>query len=616
MSSAALQDLANRIATNTLTSQQQGALLAALDTIVPVFPNPDELSNSIPLFEEDLARLWYASLYSLNADGGIPLPPVVSDVTGTPPIVVTPVGSARVVSITGATDGAAGSMSAADKTKLDTLDAGVFSSVANAAALTAVVNASFPLGALAYVASYGAFFAMQPAQALSADVILAAADGRTWERTVTAVAVQTAKQAAVFIDPAAGNNQATGLTSGTAWKTFSEYVRRLGTRAPMLRQSTVITFVSSQVDNTDPVIFAPLVGNQATVSIVGVLGVAQQIATGVLSNVTAKNRTTGQLLLAQSGATAPQQLVQNNTKSSRAWTYAVNAGAVFKMTQPMLPQVIPATDGVPSALVDTWANGDSVTVYQPIAVHLVSISATLADLDQTTFQNLLYVVNLVDLSPQTFDTTIIQGAVYVAECDLSAKTLYSASGTSNIDTYLSNNLYSESLCDVPSQAPLYFGGAVISGGTGLLGYTQVIDGDIILGADSVTTLAFGIVQGSNTIGYVFIDTGASLNVLPGGNVVCGVAGFFPGTGVVYGPGVLNPTSTARLRFSGLAATCFKCVLQINNVTTAQAYSTAAGTGVWNGPRNLTPAQLDTTVAGGGFGGTAITPGGASISNAA
>jgi hypothetical protein len=126
MSNAALLDLRARILSNTLTAAQQGALAAALDEVEPTFPTPDELANSIPQFEGALARDWYASLYSIAlGNGAMPPPPPggISDVTGTDPIdVTTPSTGVRNVAISPATTADAGSLSAADKTKLDALN--------------------------------------------------------------------------------------------------------------------------------------------------------------------------------------------------------------------------------------------------------------------------------------------------------------------------------------------------------------------------------------------------------------------------------------------------------------------------------------------------------------
>lgn len=63
-----LQDLSNRIASNTLTATQQTLLTGALAKIIPGFPEPDEISNSI--VDESQARTWIAPLFTLNAIAG------------------------------------------------------------------------------------------------------------------------------------------------------------------------------------------------------------------------------------------------------------------------------------------------------------------------------------------------------------------------------------------------------------------------------------------------------------------------------------------------------------------------------------------------------------------
>jgi hypothetical protein len=66
-----LQDLANRIATNTLTATQQNVLVTALNVIIPFFPGIDDTSVSVPIQEDiPLSREWIATLYTLQALGG------------------------------------------------------------------------------------------------------------------------------------------------------------------------------------------------------------------------------------------------------------------------------------------------------------------------------------------------------------------------------------------------------------------------------------------------------------------------------------------------------------------------------------------------------------------
>lgn len=69
MSSAALVALRNRIATNSLTASDQGALTTALDFIAPTFEAPDETA-SVVFSDEENAREWIAALYTIQAGGG------------------------------------------------------------------------------------------------------------------------------------------------------------------------------------------------------------------------------------------------------------------------------------------------------------------------------------------------------------------------------------------------------------------------------------------------------------------------------------------------------------------------------------------------------------------
>lgn len=69
MTSAALTDLATRIASNTLTVAQQAAFAEAFADILPTFPEPDQIASGIPNTEGALARAWIAVLYAIQSEG-------------------------------------------------------------------------------------------------------------------------------------------------------------------------------------------------------------------------------------------------------------------------------------------------------------------------------------------------------------------------------------------------------------------------------------------------------------------------------------------------------------------------------------------------------------------
>lgn len=67
----------------------------------------------------------------------------------------------------------------------------------------------------------------------------------------------------------------------------------------------------------------------------------------------------------------------------------------------------------------------------------------------------------------------------------------------------------------------------------------------------------------------------------------------------------SPTATAVATFVQAGG------LTLNQQANANAFNPAAG--VWSAPIALTPANLDLSFAGGGFGGLAVNVGGAAIS---
>ena len=65
----ALEDLQNRINSNTLTVAQQAAFNEALTAIVPTFPTIDEISRSNGQIDQPLSRAWMAVLYAVQSEG-------------------------------------------------------------------------------------------------------------------------------------------------------------------------------------------------------------------------------------------------------------------------------------------------------------------------------------------------------------------------------------------------------------------------------------------------------------------------------------------------------------------------------------------------------------------
>jgi hypothetical protein len=420
-----------------------------------------------------------------------------------------------------------------------------------------------------------------------------------------------------YIDPAnitttaSDNNDC--VTSATACRTWQEInTHRWGCAGnpaicPRLRQNTAIEFLSSMTDNTDPVYFLPSIENGAVIQLFGPLGSNQQIATGTLSNVTAKNRATPQLLLAQSGATAVGQFVVNTTHPSRAWTYALSSGSIYKMTQPLTATVVPNSFSCGTE-VNTWTNGDSVTAYQPVKINLASVAATFTDLNGGFTNYGVYIYNLTILDPNTFDAFRVAGAQMVESDSQKFVTLSTPEGY--LGLFYCNDQVGAVRGGLNNQDVQFSGGSM-----GLLGQSNDLVnvnliGDIILA--SSTYVGAGGSSAGSTFGSggspVYIETAKTLQV----------ASNFDGTGSIWwGPGTISVVGTGRFVYTTNAVTNLLVgALTLNGLTTGHSLFTASNVDTPCGGITLNKTNLDAassaTCVSTGFGGLAFNPGGASF----
>lgn len=188
-------------------------------------------------------------------------------------------------------------------------------------------------------------------------------------------------QGNLFIDPQnvtgnAGTTLGFGTSATNPLRSWAALIALWGTTSPYLTTATTITFLSSHTDNTDPVNFSPILGKGAPCVLQGAAP-AVIVAGLLLTSLAAKNRalTTNSCLGANlGGAAALGQMVINTTasKSSRSWPQRSTGGGQFQLFQPLAPQTPGGT--LTPAEVDTWANGDTVNLVQPIAVNIASVN--------------------------------------------------------------------------------------------------------------------------------------------------------------------------------------------------------------------------------------------------
>ncbi len=431
-----------------------------------------------------------------------------------------------------------------------------------------------------------------------------------------------------YIDPANSTGAASdsnACTSTTApCLTYGHIESLWGTYSPQLAQNTTITFLSSQPDDTDPVYFSPLIENATMVTIEGALGPAQQVATGTLSNVVPKSQAAGQLWQATLPAgVSPGQLVVNTTRTSRAWVYKSAGGDSWLLSQPMassnLASVFPGET-------DNWANGDTVVVYQPVTVDLAQVTPIVAGGNVPYFSYSNFSLNVyqltvadgsVDAAAPAQDDFQVGTKVNLVESSV-RKTVSVQGGASEYDVEFGNDDFTQSIATTTGPIAVdFWGGQTRYGG----GQTMSLNGGELAG-DIVLSGECDVYQGGD-IDSAFIDTGSAL-VLRSGLV----SAYQWGSPLnFWGPGSMDVVGNTRLEYppnatassifleaGGLFLNVDPSLIEGSAVPGSSTACAVDASGDWTCGIAVTPANLDTAISAGGFGGLAVVPAGASITD--
>jgi hypothetical protein len=416
----------------------------------------------------------------------------------------------------------------------------------------------------------------------------------------------------IFIDPqnvsGTASNSNNGTTSATAISTWAEAVRRWGSVAPQIAVSLAITFLSSHVDDTDPVVWNPIINASAQLSIWGTVPAS---VAAVFTLNTAKNHAVGTnaVLTGSFSAGAPTagKLIQNTTatKSSRAWICATDGGANWIISQPLALGAVGT--GVPQAEVNSWTSADTVNVLTPVAVNVVQV-APVSDTGNKTLT--LYQLTIFDPGGAGTNPCVLSGNVETIECSSQRNIIWSDAPTAELQ-YASNHLYLGNLFSYTG-SPTMLAGATMGTGTTYLVSSggAFFDGDHIIGANTTlagTQMIFGLVALLNGISVA----AGTLTQEP----------FFYGSSVIYGTGGnnINLQSYTRLTqgtggtfVAAFTAPALVTGILLNGAATGQSH-TGATPDVIASAITTTPAHLDATAGPAGFGGTAFNMGGASVS---
>lgn len=409
----------------------------------------------------------------------------------------------------------------------------------------------------------------------------------------------------------AGSVCTSGIGPLKTWAVLAQ--QRWGTYSPRISAATVvITFLSSQPDNTDPVILTPILQNGALVEVVGpALTSLTPVVSTTVSAHTARNRATPQLLsdtlTAGSASITVGMFTNNTTQTLTQWVHS--GTGPFLMTQALAPATFPSTGGKP-AEVNTTANSDAIKFYSFPNVDLVTVVPTIADYSGA-FDNgvQIYHLNILDPSGAGNDHTLIGPQVWLIE--VSSQRLIQEQTTPYDNTNLVTNCYlaggfqggsslgaiatTGTLATRPS--PHFQGGQVGSAASLFSDFQNTdLDGDVIMSNTDGANLAAG-----SFVGNVYLDTGVMLSSLYGtiqGNQV----GAY-GANTVWGPGgPVNASGTSRFLYTsgagGAVAEFINTsnpVLQINNTGSEGCIALSAAAsqfGTCNNGAGATLAYLD------------------------
>ena len=415
---------------------------------------------------------------------------------------------------------------------------------------------------------------------------------------------------------ASDNNNCTQTTCGAAGSfqgpcsTYGEIAQRWGTYYPRLRQVTTITALSA-FSSTDTMYLNALVeGAGNTLNLVCALGATQQVWTGTLGTVTAKNRTANQRLNAviSSGLVAQDQLLINTTHASYAWVTSNVSGTTWSISQPSTG-CSSASSCTPTE-VDTWAMGDSVTAYTPSNVYLAQALPGGTDAPAAIGSTPTVWINGCNVAASgSANTSVFVGNQYVQLVNTSISRLVQdgiGSQASVVGGSISPQFVNADITGYFRGIGAYlFAGRIGYGshfiamqGAALTGDVEIFD-QLFVSGSSVEGP-----EGASTFNNVYIGTGLTV-----------VGGYATITGPIWGGGYVGVSAGGFLQYpSGVGAAVANFLqtgsMDVNASTTACSNSSGAITcGI-----SVTPAYLDAAAGFAGFGGNAFALGGGQISN--
>ena len=436
-------------------------------------------------------------------------------------------------------------------------NAGIIS-VADNAALAAFPAAGLDLGSIAYVATYGAYFALSQTTAAVPDVVITATDGRSWTRTGPAQPSVALAQAFWQIDSVAGSNENPGTLANPV-KDYAEIVRRWGnTTSPALTVNPTIAWTNA--DPADVVTLTPATG-QATLQ-------GRLVPFGaplVLGTFTPKNRAAGTpaTINVPAHVWTAGTIVHDSTANASFEIQADLGGGTAQITEPLSLPV-----GFGSARV-LLANGDALQVFQPTTI----VGNVLGNIPNAVTLQQLNVQAGSNFLVNTFECNVLECTFTNCLLNDSGSFFFGCWGAS----FFGGGVLSA------RNSTLWQAGALNGAGNNL-GDLSAIDFDVLIPLRG--HLSGAIVIGAAYFGQWFTDTGGTQNYA---NISCD-----GGVPAIWGPATIALTGTQQLFVrNGTAAAALLCTggLTMNGLATAYSFDTVTGA-FSAGPIALNPAAVD------------------------
>jgi len=394
----------------------------------------------------------------------------------------------------------------------------------------------------------------------------------------------------IYIDPQNSTGNASDANPGNSnlapRLTWASVIQSFGSTSPLFNagQSMSFTFMSSQAPGVDPIFFSPLLTGGGQAVLIGT-PVAPEPAF-LAGAVTAKSRTVGGNALAVNIAaylgTAKQGLlVVNTTRSSQAMIASL-AAPVATLSQPFTIASLATTAVAPNPVeVDTWAVGDSLTIYFPCGLNLKEWNPIGGDETAAAQPTAGWVFDVEVYDPSglalsQFEVDCRAAVLAFVNCAFDGRTGVRATAGRGNNAYFIGTYHTNLVFQAGGDA--YFSGAIME-----VGFTQVSGQSSILG-DSIVHGPWSLQGNAAAVGPAFADG----TLVVSGSVIRLLGPFYGSYGVTVRAQAAVEMDVA----STFAATLLTSgVLQFGSgTTTGSAY--VAATGLWTALIALTPANID------------------------